>query len=78
MKAVIDRFEGDFAVIEINDGNDFINMNRSALPDNAKEGSVLDVVLDANGKIDAIKLDKDETARRAENIADLMKRVFKK
>ena len=37
---IIDRFEGSIAVIEDDDGK-MIEVNRSLLPKNAKEGSVL-------------------------------------
>lgn len=36
---IIDRFEGDFAVIE--DNGKMLNVPRKELPDAAKEGSVL-------------------------------------
>ena len=36
MKIVVDRFEGNYAVIELSDGN-FINVLRELFPD-AKEG----------------------------------------
>lgn len=37
---IIDRFEGDFAVVEYKEGRTF-NLPRSLLPPGAKEGDVL-------------------------------------
>ncbi|MGN0115277.1 MAG: DUF3006 domain-containing protein [Acutalibacteraceae bacterium] len=36
---IIDRFEGDFAVVE--HGDEMLNIKRSQLPENAKVGDVL-------------------------------------
>ncbi len=41
---IIDRFEGDYAIIETDEG--FINVYRAFLPANAREG---DVVVCSNG-----------------------------
>ena len=42
---IIDRFEGDFAVVELPDGR-MIDCPKVLLPDNAKEGSILNIVVD--------------------------------
>ena len=44
----IDRFEGDFAVVETSDG--FVNIPKEDLPKGAKEGSVLALKIDAQGE----------------------------
>ena len=41
----IDRFEGDFAIVELEDKT-FSNIPRIAIPLEAKEGSVIDVTID--------------------------------
>ena len=56
---IIDRFEGDFAVVEADDT--FINIPSAELPDNAKEGDVLRLVIDI-----------DATDERKKRIRDLM------
>lgn len=38
---IIDRFEGDFAVVETDSG--MTNISRELLPENAKEGDVIGV-----------------------------------
>ena len=45
MKLIIDRFEGDFAVVELPDGQ-MIDCPKALLHDNAKEGSILNIVVD--------------------------------
>lgn len=57
MRAVIDRFEGDFAICEKEDRS-MLNVKRSKLPVNIKEGDVL--IIDG----DTIKIDSAETAKK--------------
>lgn len=64
MKWIIDRFEGDKAVIESADQSHF-DLPRSALPEGAKEGDVI-----------ALTIDADETSARRKKIAGLRKRLF--
>lgn len=63
MKAIIERFEGDIAVIEIDKGN-FAHMDRKLLPD-ATEGDVIN-----------INIEKDETKKRKDRISTLMNDLF--
>jgi hypothetical protein len=63
MKVVIDRFEGDFAVVELPDLT-FVNVPRLLFPD-AKEHDVID-----------ISVDKQETESRKKRIHDLMNTLF--
>ena len=58
MKGVIDRFEGNYAVIEMADGT-MKNILRAILPFDAKEGDVIE--LDEHG---VIMIDEDETEDR--------------
>lgn len=67
MQVIIDRFEGDFAVVEyINDDGheEFANVPKVLLID-ADEGDVVDITVN-----------KDETKRRADNIKSLMDSLF--
>ena len=61
---IIDRFEGDFAVIEIDGG--MISIPRSELPAGAKEGNTLRLVIDA-----------DDTEARIKRIGGMMDKLFK-
>jgi hypothetical protein len=67
---VIDRFEGDFAVCEVENG-ETVNIPRSELPSSAREGDCLIAVVEGVYAIDA-----DETARRRKRIREKMSRLF--
>lgn len=64
MKWIIDRFEGDIAVIECGEACHF-DLPRSALPEGAKEGDVI-----------AVEIDADAAEARRKKIATLRKRLF--
>lgn len=64
MKVIIDRFEGDYAVVELDIGK-FISVPK-ILFQNAKEGDVINILVD-----------EDETKKRKENIQSLMNKLFK-
>lgn len=63
MKVTIDRFEGDFAVVETEDGT-FVDMP-AVLARGAKEGDVLE-----------IRIDEKETEARKKRIKGLMDQLF--
>lgn len=67
---VIDRFENDIAVIETDNG--MIEVDRSHITENAREGDVLEEV-DGKWIVDVSATEK----RRAE-IREIMKRLMKK
>ena len=76
MKAVIDRFEGDIAVLILPDGDMRLNLPRQVLPSKAKEGSWL--TLDIIGGVPRnIKLDEQETESVRERIAAKLTRLRK-
>ena len=61
---IIDRFEGDFAIVETDNG--FINIPRSDLPVTASEGDVL-----------VLGFDKDSTNERKKRVGGMMDKLFK-
>lgn len=63
MKVIIDRFEGEYAVVEIETGK-CINIPKILVP-NSKEGDVVN-----------IGIDEKETEDRKKYIQDLMNNVF--
>lgn len=65
MKVIIDRFEGDFAVVETS-SQQLINMPRQLIPANAREGSII-----------IIELDEKETDDRHHRISNLMNDLWK-
>lgn len=60
MKFIIDRFESDYAVVEL-ENKKIINVPKDILPEGAYEGSVISVIIN-----------EDETIRRRNNIKRLM------
>ena len=64
MKWIIDRFEGDYALCEVESGT-VLNVPRNALPENAREGDVISVFIDSG-----------ETENRKSNVNKLMNDLF--
>jgi pyruvate kinase len=69
MKGIIDRFEGDIAVIEL-ENHEFIDINISDLPKNISTGDVIELL---DGKIN---LCIEETKNKKQAIEDLMDELF--
>lgn len=69
MKVIIDRFEGNYAVCEKENGK-MIDIRKDCLPKEAKEGDVLDI------KGDKIIIDVNETERRKKEIEELTKDLW--
>lgn len=69
MKGVIDRFEGDYAILELEDRN-MIEVRRGAIPQHAKEG---DVLVQVNGQY---IIDSKETERRKAEIEALSQKLW--
>ncbi|MDD3840920.1 MAG: DUF3006 domain-containing protein [Clostridia bacterium] len=66
MKVIIDRFEGDYAVVELPDMST-VDMSKQLLPEGAKEGDVI-----------SISIDIEETKNRKEKIEKLMDELWDK
>ena len=69
MKGIIDRFEGDIVVIEL-ENNEFIDINISDLPKNISTGDIIELI---DGKIN---LCIEETKNKKQAIEDLMDELF--
>ena len=63
MKGIIDRFEGKYAVVELEDGK-MINIDKIQLPIGVEEGMVIHIS-------ESITIDIDETKKRKEEIEKL-------
>ena len=63
MKGIIDRFEGEYAVLEIGDGR-HVDLPRALVPD-AHEGDVVNITVDH-----------EETERRRARIRQLVDELF--
>jgi hypothetical protein len=70
MKVTIDRFEGEFAICEKPDRT-MINVEKSKLPVNAKEGDILII------EGESIRIDIGGTAARKKSIEKLMNDLWK-
>lgn len=64
---IIDRFEGDIAVIECDDG--MLDISRNLLPENAVEG---DVIISYNG---AYSVDTEATENRRKALRERFNRL---
>lgn len=65
MRYIIDRFEGDYAVVELEDRTT-ASVARSALPADAREGDTI-----------TVSIDTAETESRKVRIEDKMSKLFK-
>lgn len=63
MRLTIDRFEGTFAICEMEDGS-FLNLPNGFLPNGAKEGSKLRIELD----LDAEEKDRERIKSKMNNL----------
>lgn len=64
MRYTIDRFEGNFAVVELENG-EFADIPRIAIPDEAREGDIIDVTVN-----------KSETEKRRSEIRKMEDNLF--
>lgn len=60
---IIDRFEGEFAVLEIN-GERNLEIEKSLLPETAKEGDVLELTINT-----------EKTAERRREVLEMLKNL---
>jgi len=74
MKAVIDRFEGQYAVLLLEEGERQLNVSRGSLPKPAKEGSWLQVEVDGDTLSSAV-LDEKETTNAKRRISEKLERL---
>lgn len=64
----IDRFEGDYAVLEDDDENR-VNVKKALLPEMAKEGDVLDF----DGE--AYTVNAEETEKRRQSVIEMLRKM---
>lgn len=64
MKFIIDRFEGEFAVVELED-KEMVDLPKILLPIEAKEGDLI-----------IVSIDKEETKNRQERIQEKFNKLF--
>ena len=76
MKAVIDRFEGDYAILIVGDDEQHLNIPRKQLPKGTKEGSWLQLDI-VSGQPRNITLDDQATETARQRIAEKLARLRK-
>jgi len=65
MRIIVDRFEGNIAVVELENGQ-MIDCPKALLPANAKEGSIINITVDENA-----------TNAKLEEVTERMNKLFK-
>ena len=73
-KAVIDRFEGDYAILIVGEEEQRMNVPRRSLPKQSREGLWLQVEIVA-GEARNITIDDPETERARQRIAEKLARL---
>jgi hypothetical protein len=73
-KAVVDRFEGEIAVLIVGVDKRRMEVHRKQLPKNAKEGQWLQLEIE-NGVIGSVTVDEEETAKVKQRIAEKLERL---
>jgi len=76
IKAVIDRFEGNKAVLSLGEENRQMIVLRKSLPKGIREGVWLQVEIEGD-QIIAAAIDEEETARTEQRIAEKLERLRK-
>lgn len=74
MKAVIDRFEGEYALLIVGEDEQRIHVPRKALPKRAREGLWLQMEI-RDGEVCDITIDDQETERARQRIAEKLERL---
>ncbi len=77
----LDRLEGDYAVLEMPNGQDIIDLPKKLLPENTKEGDILRLTVKVNESTREIimrfEVDEQETKDRLQKAEDLRKKLKK-
>ncbi|MBA3868497.1 MAG: DUF3006 domain-containing protein [Anaerolineae bacterium] len=74
LKGVIDRFEGDWAVIELDGEIEPRNISRKLLPRRAKEGDHVQLEIE-HGNVTKVQVDPEATQAAKERIKEKMERL---
>jgi hypothetical protein len=74
MKAVIDRFEGQFGVLIVGEDEQRMNVLKKLLPKKSKEGDWLQVEIQ-NGEVVSAVMDEKETTNVEQRIAEKLARL---
>jgi hypothetical protein len=73
VEAVIDRIEGEYAVLILSESTEILNVLRSKLPRRTREGYYLKIMLD-DGEVMNATIDKEATKRAKKRIHEKLER----
>lgn len=68
LRATVDRFEGDKAVLILDETEDKLILSRSALPEDLQEGDILSI---------SIEIDRESTEKTRQQAVDLTEKLAK-
>ena len=74
MKAVIDRFEGKFAILILGEDEQRVNVPIDRLPQGSREGTWLQIEL-KNGELVSVVMDDEETVNVKSRIEEKLARL---
>ena len=74
MKAVIDRFEGKFAILILGEDEQRLNVPIDRLPQGSREGTWLQIEL-KNGELVSVVMDDEETVNVKSRIEEKLARL---
>ena len=78
-KYTVDRFEGEVAVLLLRkDENIVKDVKRSELPDEVKEGDILDISFTKEGAVHEVNILKKETDLARKKAEDLLQKLLDK
>lgn len=79
VKYTLDRFEGDFAVLLLREDESIqTDVPRHQLPDEVKEGDILDVEFGKQNEVVNVSILKDETKAARERTKALLQKILDK
>ena len=76
MRAILDRYEGAFAILEL-DGGGMLTAPRQLFPDSIREGDMIEIELE-NNRLHSVKTLPDESEKHRKRITDKYQKLLNK
>ncbi|HEX6561966.1 MAG TPA: DUF3006 domain-containing protein [Nitrososphaera sp.] len=74
VKASLDRFEGDYAIVYSDDGRKF-DVARTLLPKRARQGARLKLTISENDKVASVSIDREGEKELKKKIKEKLERI---
>ena len=74
VKASLDRFEGDYAIVYSDDGRKF-DVARTLLPKRARQGARLKLRISENDKVTSVSIDREGEKELKKKIKEKLERI---